>query len=598
VTLRDHRLRLMLAVSVAAFAVVIGRAVQVQGLDAASLRARAASQQQNVITEDAMRGSIYSSDGQVLAQEQPAVDIVANQPLVKDKRGTARLIAQALGYRLVAIPHLSHKKHKKPTKGQKKFIAHQQHRRAAYAREVQSLTALLTGSQHFMPVVHNLDPGIAHKILAGHPPGLFGVPGFARAYPNGGLAAQVLGFTDIYSSGANGAGLELMLNRELAGRAGMEQIVRDPSGAALETVQLQAPRNGRDVRLTINSSLENEVQSVLGSTVRRFHAQGATAIVMDPHTGAIQAMASAPTYNNNRVHDLPSAAIGRTQNLATDMAYEPGSIFKAVTYSAALSEGLIYPGMIFRDLPYSIHVADKTIHDDAPRGPVTYTARQCLAVSSNVCADKIAGWVHAGPLESWIHRWGFGRYPAQRFPGDTVGLVPLLKQWSGSSIGTIPIGQGISVTPLQIADMYATIANGGVMPQPHLIEHIQGRRMPALHSRRILRPDVNAELVSMLKNVVDYQSGTGVKARIPGYSVAGKTGTAQKANGRGGYALGKYMASFVGFFPADHPRVLILVVVDTPRGDIFGGSVAAPAFEQIGAWYARQFDIPPDPSLK
>ena len=140
------------------------------------------------------------------------------------------------------------------------------------------------------------------------------------------------------------------------------------------------------------------MQQVLGSTVRQFHAHGATAIVMDPHTGAIQAMASAPTYDDNRVHELPQSAIGRTQNLATDMAYEPGSIFKAVTYSAALSEGLIYPDMVFRSLPYSIHVADKVIHDDAPRPPKTFTARECLAESSNVCADKIAGWVHAGPL--------------------------------------------------------------------------------------------------------------------------------------------------------------------------------------------------------
>ena len=256
--------------------------------------------------------------------------------------------------------------------------------------------------------------------------------------------------------------------------------------------------------------------------------------------------------------------------------------------------------MEFKDLPYSIHVADKVIHDDAPRPPKTFTARRCLAESSNVCADKIAGWVHPGRLLAWIHRWGFGRYPAQRFPGDTPGLVPLLSrnQWSGSSIGTIPIGQGISVTPLQIADMYAAIANGGVMPQPHLIESIQGQRRPALHSRRILRPRVDAELVSMLKNVVDYQSGTGIHARIPGYSVAGKTGTAQKANGHGGYALHQYMASFVGFFPASHPQVLIMVVVDTPRGSIFGGTVAAPAFEKIGAWYARQFGIPPNPALK
>ena len=307
--LRDHRLRLMLAVSVAAFTIVIGRAIQVQGLDAASLRAREVSQQQNVITEDGLRGTIYSADGLVLAQEQPAVDIVANQPLVKHPKATAGLIANALGYRLVSVPHV---KKKKPTKKQKKFIAHQEHRRAAYVREVQSLLPLLTGSSHFTYVARQLDPAIAHKILASHPAGLSGIPGYTRAYPNGGLASQLLGFTDIGSNGGKGgAGLEHLLNRSLSGRPGEQVVVKDPSGAALETVQLKAPENGRSVRLTINSSLESYVQQVLGQTVREFHAHGATAIVMNPHTGAIQAMASAPTYDDNRVHELPRARSGR-----------------------------------------------------------------------------------------------------------------------------------------------------------------------------------------------------------------------------------------------------------------------------------------------
>jgi cell division protein FtsI (penicillin-binding protein 3) len=239
-------------------------------------------------------------------------------------------------------------------------------------------------------------------------------------------------------------------------------------------------------------------------------------------------------------------------------------------------------------------VADKKIHDDAPRPPVTLTARQCLAQSSNVCADKIAGWVGAHNLIDWIHRFGFGRRPVPHFPGDSPGIVPPLDKWSGSSIGTIPIGQGISVTPLQLTNMYAAIANGGVMPPAHLLQSIQGVRLHRRPSRRILTAYVDRELVSMLKGVVDFQSGTGVRAQIPGYSVAGKTGTAQKADGHGGYATGQYMASFVGFFPADHPQVLITVVVDTPHTSIFGGSVAAPAFERIGSWYAKYAGIKPD----
>jgi cell division protein FtsI/penicillin-binding protein 2 len=592
--LRDHRLRLMVAVSACAFLIVIGRAVQVQVLDAASLAARAVQQQQTVITIPGLRGTIYSSDGQVLAEEMPAVSIVANQRLVKHPGQEAKVIAGDLGYQLVKVPKIKEKKKKKPTKAQLKFIEHQTRRRAAFKLEVQSLTAALTGTSTFAYVARQLDPPVARRILAHHLPGLSGVGEDRRAYPNGSLAAQLIGFTDIDSSGVNGSGLEHMLNPYLRAREGKRVIVRDPSGMALETVQLSAPGNGRNVRLTIDSNVEAYVQQVLAQTVRSTGARSATAIVMNPHTGAILAMASAPTYDNNKVHNLSASQYGYTQNLATDMAYEPGSVFKAVTYSAALSEGLIYPGMEFKNLPYSLHVADKVIHDDAPRPPENFTARKCLAVSSNVCADTIASWVHQGPLLQWIYRFGFGRYPSLRFPGDTPGIVPPLNQWSGSSIGTIPIGQGISVTPLQIADMYAAIANGGVMPEPHVIKGIQGVHLPRPRGRRVLRPAVDATLVSMLKNVVDWQSGTGVAARIPGYSVAGKTGTAQMANGHGGYAKGQYMASFVGFFPASAPRVLIMVAVQRPRTSIFGGTVAAPAFEQIGAWYAKHAGIPQD----
>ena len=588
----DRRLRLILGLSLAAFLVVVARAVQVQAIDGNALAARAVQQQQDVLIVPGLRGTIYSADGQPLAQEQPAVDIAANQRVVRDKVGTARVIALALGYRFPPIPHPAHTKHHKLKKGARRFIRHQKARRRAFLREIDRLVAALSGTKVFTYIVRQADPEVASKILAHHPPGLTGIPTYRRAYPNGSLAAQLLGFTDIDSSGVNGGGLEQLLDPFLRGRAGKQLIVRDPAGTALETVPLQAPRNGRSVRLTINSNVEAEVQDVLERTVRSTHAHAATAIVMDPRTGAILGMASAPGYDNNHVHDLPG--LGRTQNLATDMAYEPGSVFKAVTYSAALSEGLIYPDETFANLPYQIQVADKKIHDDAPRPPVTLTARQCLAQSSNVCADKIAGWVGPRSLLDWIYRYGFGHYPGLRFPGDTPGLVPALDHWSGSSIGTIPIGQGISVTPLQIANMYAAIANGGVMPSTHLIQTIDGVRVRHPRPRRILRPDVDRQLVSMLKGVVDFQSGTGVHAQIPGYSVAGKTGTAQKADGHGGYAKGQYMASFVGFLPADHPQVVITVVVDTPHTSIFGGTVAAPAFEQIGAWYARYAGIKPD----
>ena len=194
-------------------------------------------------------------------------------------------------------------------------------------------------------------------------------------------------------------------------------------------------------------------------------------------------------------------------------------------------------------------------------------------------------------LMRWIRRYGFGRSTALHFPGEATGIVLPGRDWTTSSIGTIPIGQGIGVTAMQMASMYQAIANGGVMVQPRLVQGIQGRRMPRTSQRRVLSPAVDSQMVSMLEGVVD--GGTGIQATIPGYTVAGKTGTAQKPNGHGGYS-NQYDASFVGFLPAEHPQVEIMIVVDSPKTSHFGGAVAAPAFEQIGAWYANHAGIKPD----
>ena len=205
--------------------------------------------------------------------------------------------------------------------------------------------------------------------------------------------------------------------------------------------------------------------------------------------------------------------------------------------------------------------------------------------------------VGAPLLERWIHRYGFGRQSALAYPGESNGIVLPLKDWSGSSIGNIPIGQGVSVTPIQIASAYQAIANGGVMVEPHVVAGIQGERPRKLWTRRILPAGIDHQLVKMLEGVVD--SGTGLPAQIPGYAVAGKTGTAQKIDPKtGAYSNSKFVASFIGFLPAMHPRVEIEVVVDTPHGGIFGGQVAAPAFEQIGTWLTSYLGIPRDPAVK
>jgi cell division protein FtsI/penicillin-binding protein 2 len=283
--------------------------------------------------------------------------------------------------------------------------------------------------------------------------------------------------------------------------------------------------------------------------------------------------------------------------MAVEYSYEPGSTFKVVTMAAALTAGIITPQTEFRNLPYKLQVGDRVIHDDMPRGPVSLTASQILQQSSNIGTVTIAQMVQKPLLYSWIRKWGFGRPTGIGLHEANPSLLPP-DRWYSSSIGNIPIGQGIAVTPLQMAAMYSGIANGGVMVQPHVIKQISGEPKPKVSRRRILDPVVDHELVGMLKGVVDTAAGTGVRARVPGYTVAGKTGTAQKALAHGlGYSKRDYVASFVGFLPADSPRVEVMVVVDSPRTNIFGGYVAAPAFQQIATFLTKDLAIPPDRPL-
>jgi cell division protein FtsI (penicillin-binding protein 3) len=317
--------------------------------------------------------------------------------------------------------------------------------------------------------------------------------------------------------------------------------------------------------------------------VQHWHARDASAIVLDPRTGGVLAMAVAPTYDANSFANVPRDL---QRNRAITDTYEPGSTFKLVTVSGALSSGIVSPSTPFT-LPYSIQVADRRIHDAEPRGTERMTVAQILARSSNVGAITLARLLGQHRLAGWISRFGFGRPTGIDYPGESGGIVLPEKNWSGSTIGNVPIGQGIAVTPIQMASAYAAIANGGLWTRPHLI---RGRAAPA--RRRIVTPWIARQVTSMLQNVV--LDGTGTLAQIPGYHVAGKTGTAAKPDSHGGYSNSAYVASFVGFVPATRPRIVVLVTVDEPHGAIWGGTVAAPAFRQIAEPTLQHLAVPPD----
>jgi cell division protein FtsI (penicillin-binding protein 3) len=549
----NRRIRLLLAVFVLAFGVAFLRAAWLQGVRASSFGRLASSQHSEEVTIPAARGTLYDRGGVQLAIGEQATTVYADPRRVTDPRSEAEVVAKTL--RLA---------------------------------QDQVYTALTDRTRGFVYVARKADPALAAKLARKGLPGLGFYPEERRFYPQFNLASQVLGYAGVDNHGL--AGLELSLDPQLAGRPGRERIVKDASGQAIDTITSRSERDGEDVYLTLDHTIQANAQAVLRDTVRKWHAKSATAIVLDPATGAVRAMAVAPGFDAN---EYPKVWRVLQRNRAVTDTYEPGSTFKLVTVAGALSERLVSPTTRFT-LPYEIHVADRVIHDAEPRGTETMSVARILSQSSNVGAITLAKLLGQHRLARWISRFGFGKLTGIDFPGESRGIMLPEKNWSGSSIGNIPIGQGIAVTAIQMASAYAAIANRGVWVQPHLVDHIGDGRSKVSERRRIVSRWVAYQLMGMLKNVV--AEGTGTLAEVPGYQVAGKTGTAAKPDPQGGYSDSRYVASFVGVVPASRPRLVILVSVDEPRGAIWGGVVAAPAFAEIAKFDLQYLDggIQPD----
>jgi cell division protein FtsI (penicillin-binding protein 3)/stage V sporulation protein D (sporulation-specific penicillin-binding protein) len=551
----NSRLRLLLLVILVTFAALGARAAWIQTVRASSLTSLAQQQTKADLVLPAARGTVYDRLGTPLAIGEQATDVVADPLQISDPRGEAKIVAKVLRLRVRYVERL-----------------------------------LSDRSRGFVYIWRKAPAGRAAALAARKLPGLTFNPDEKRVYPQGTVAAPVLGYAGVDNTGL--AGLERELNKELAGTAGSATVVRDALGQPVNTIQNRPAHDGRDVFLTLDSHMQANAEQVLAQTVSQWHAKSATAIVLDPHSGAILAMAQEPGYDAN---SFPQAAQhGLTVDHAVNDVFEPGSVFKVVTVGGALSEHKVTPQTAFT-LPYSIHVADRVIHDAETRPTERMTVAQILQRSSNVGAITIAErYLGESGLKKWMARFGFGRRTGIDFPGESQGLLP--SYWSGSTIGNIPIGQGVSVTSIQLASAYAAIANGGVWIEPHLVGHVLGSPPSRLRRRRILTPDVDYELRKMLQGVVSDQ-GTAQLAAIPGYTVAGKTGTAQKP-GPNGYIPGAYVATFVGMVPALHPRLVVLVSVDQPRGGIYGGIVAAPAFEQIASFDLQYLEVPPDLKIR
>jgi cell division protein FtsI/penicillin-binding protein 2 len=551
----EHRVRLLLVLLVLVFGLSLARATWLQTVRAADLSQLASSQQHQTVSIPAGRGALVDRMGVQLAIGEEATTVYANPRQVTSPRAVALAAAKTLGVDAdVLYPQL------------------------------------LDKSKGFVYVARKADPEDAKALERRRLAGVGFLKEERRVYPQGAVAAHVLGYAGTDNRGL--AGLELGLEKVLGGREGSETYVKDPFGRVLSVVESIPERPGRDVFLTIDHAIQANAESVLRSTVSQWGAVRATAVVLDAQTGGVLAMAVAPGFDANLYSRTPA---DQHRNVAVTDTYEPGSTFKLVTVAAALSEGLVNAGSAFT-LPYGIQVADRVVHDAEPRGTETMTVAEILSRSSNVGAITLAQLLGSERLARWIDRFGFGETTGLDFPGESPGIVLPVERWSGSTIGNVPIGQGIAVTPVQMAAAYAAVASGGIWTAPHLVDHVSGGRLVKPERRRILTASVAEQVMSMLENVVS--DGTGTLAAVPGYTIAGKTGTAAKPDPvNGGYSEYNYVASFIGIIPASRPRFVILVSVDEPRGAIWGGTVAAPAFKRIADFVLQYLEVPPDDPL-
>ncbi len=549
----QRRIGRLFALFVLLLVVAAARSVYLGAFKAGMLHRVALSEHVSAVGVPAPRGSILDRTGLELAVSQPADDVSADPHLVRDPAGVAAQLASPLGLTQDAV--------------QAKLGAR---------------------GRGFVYLARRLPDAQAKAIAALHIAGITLKPVGLRNYPNGALASQVLGTVGIDGQGL--AGLEYSQDRTLSGHDGLRNVVNDALGAPISIRDVKPAQPGRSIQLTLDAAVQSRVEETLHQVGAAFSPKRATAIVIDPRTNAILAMANWPRVDANDVGSAPADAF---TNNAIGMNYEPGSTFKIVAVAGALQDGLVTPDTSFY-LPPQLTFYDRTIHDAEARGPVTLTTQQILARSSNIGAIEIGLKLGARRFDSWVRNFGFGSPTGSDLPGEERGIVPKVSQYSGASMGNLPIGQGESVTALQLATAYAAIANGGTLRAPHIVATVGGRPTPTPAGRRVLDPAVAGEVRRMLEGVLA-PGGTASEVSIRGYQLAGKTGTANKVDSiNGGYSNTRYVASFVGFAPASDPKVLVAVVVDEPKGGSYsGGQVAAPAFGKIMSFALPYLKIPP-----
>ncbi len=549
----ERRLSVVQIVIVVWMMVIGAKLVWLQVKQHESLVARATRQQQAAIILSPMRGVIYDRNGNELARSVAVKSLYASPGDITDAAGMADTLSDLLDI------------------------------------DRDDLYKRLTSVRAAVAVKRKLDDKEVAKIEKLGLSGLRFVEEMKRFYVSGASASHILGFVDVDENGVGG--IELSYDKLIRGQGGRLLLDVDALNKSYDH-SIEDPVPGANVALTIDLVIQSHVEKALAEAVRSTHARGGQIVVVRPATGEILALANYPTFDPNKVSG--SSELQR-RNRAVETAFEPGSIFKLVTYSAGLEEHLIKPTTLIDCGGGQIRIADRIIHDH-PYGLLS--AAQALAKSSNVAAIKIGMQLGNERLARYIERFGFGHRTGVELPGESRGLFQPVGEWGPTTIGSIPMGHEIGVTAVQAAAAYACIANGGEWVKPHLLDRVTSSTGDVLEEHQAERRQVVSEatantLKAMLEGVVVH--GTGKAARMGGYSAAGKTGTAQKVDeATGRYSQTKYVASFAGFAPVENPEVACVVSLDEPVGAHLGGAVSAPVFARVVADALHVLGVPPE----
>src|SRR5215217_8617562 len=544
--------------------VVCARLVYLQFSQYENLTNRARQQQQNAIETTPQRGELLDRQERQLARSVQTVSLFIDP----DGLDTATLdrnaqqLAHSLGLKQAELSRDFRKAHE--------------------------------DKKRFVWIARRLDADLANKVVALNLPGVQTQLEPKRYYPNGSLAAHVLGYVGLDGKGLGG--VEQFYNAKISGEPGQLFVEKDANGKPYEGYEIAA-KPGQTVILTIDQTIQYQAEQALQAAVQQSHAKSGSVIVLDPRSGEILALANAPTFDPNKVSEAKPET---RSNWALQNIYEPGSTFKVVAFSAALEKGLARVDDRIDCQMGAITVAGRVVHDHHPFGSLTIA--EALAKSSNVAAIKLGLRVGDETMYDYMKRFGFGSRTGIELPGETAGILRKVERWQPSSIGSIAIGQEIGVTPVQMVAAFGALANDGMRIAPHLIREVRDaggnvvyRAQP--EQRRVISAETAIALRGMLEGVT--LRGTAKQAQLDGYSAAGKTGTAQKIDPKTrSYSATKHVASFVGFAPVSNPQIVIIVVIDEPAGAYHGGDVAAPVFREVAEQILPALGVEPDIETK